>query len=248
MWDKDESIHQVTNLIMRRFTAGHLAHTNGVQYLAHDIVRYFDGAHSHWAKWSIERTKLLDSSKTFSIPVGELQEALNALPGPSLTATDVEQRLKLLLGVPFVDQPREDLRDDFRAIFSAEKAKGTEFVAIVGAIRDFLDKVELREYYEGEERKKHEQEAERLEQEKTLRSGVDCDWLRPWECQDLFLRKAGRLFRLRNIAHLDWEVSEIPGLDRVDEGKCVGRFKGRGCARTAIYDMIRSGRTPERGA
>lgn len=248
MLNKDENIHQVTNLIMRRFTAGHLAHTNGVQYLAHDIVRYFDGAYSVWAKWSIDRTKLLDGSKTFSIPVEELQEALNALPGPSLTATDVEQRLKLLLDEPFVDQPREDLRDDLRAIFSAEKAKGTEFVAIVGAIQDFLDKVQQLEYAEYNERQKCEQQTARLAREQILRSGVDCDWLRPWERQDVFLRHAGRLFRLRKIGNLDWELSEIPGRDRVDEGECVGRFKGRGLARAAIYDRTRSNRAPDVGA
>lgn len=235
-----EIIQQVAHLIMRRVADGSLNSVANVRYLAHEIVRNLDGEHTLWTKWSADRTKLLDRAQNCWIPVEGLQEALNTLPGAALTVTDIEQRLKELWKTTFGNSPREELQEDCLRIYASERAQGTEFTAIVGAIGDFLQEVEHREAHENYERAEARREAARIAEQQRLLSGVDCDWTTLGTSVDLFLRRKGRLFRLTKIEPLEWELSEVPSLDRGEDAKVLGRFRGRGLARTAIYELTRS--------
>jgi hypothetical protein len=68
------------------------------------------------------------------IPAEDLQAYLNRLPGPALTLTDVRQRLRALWEEPWETYPNEELKNGCHSLYAAEKAQGTEFIAIVGAL------------------------------------------------------------------------------------------------------------------
>lgn len=60
---------------------------------------------------------------------------LNALPGPTLTEVDVAQRLRNLREQPYISRaPAAPLEADALAAYAEEKAKGTEFIALLGYI------------------------------------------------------------------------------------------------------------------
>lgn len=238
MLDEHERTQRVAELILRSFTAGYLAHSRGVQNLAQEILKDFNGAGALWAKWSADRMQLLDLAKTCWIPVDGLQKALNALPGPPLTTTDVEQRMKVLLDDRFVDQPRADLREGCREIYRAEVQQGTELRAIISAIDDYLGEVCSLECREEHERQEREREAKRMEQEMKLLSGVDCGWTRLGSSDDWFRRDVGRLFRLRKVRDATWELSEMQVIDRLEDCRVIGTYKGRRQAREAIEDIV----------
>jgi hypothetical protein len=72
----------------------HIRDGYALNKLAIDIVRSIDRGNSIWRKWDGQREFLLKSCLRCWIPLPALLEALNELPGPKLTKTDVEQRLR----------------------------------------------------------------------------------------------------------------------------------------------------------
>jgi hypothetical protein len=107
----------------------------------------------------------------------DLREALNALPGPTLTKVDVEQRIREIREKPYGNgYPTKEVEAEALAVFVDEKARGTEFIAILGCLEEW--------HWGAEERLRKKQEKERREQiakekqlaEARLRNGAD----RPW--------------------------------------------------------------------
>ena len=74
----------------------HLRDPHSVQRLARDIVTALDRASSVWAKWEADREEVVKAAAPCWIPVEDLRVSLNGLPGPPLTRTDVEQRLRTI--------------------------------------------------------------------------------------------------------------------------------------------------------
>lgn len=202
---------------------------------------YLKLSSSLWRKWGPERNELLNLAKLSWIPVDDLRDALNALQGEPLTAVDVEQRLKLTWEED-TERPREDFRDGCLAIYLAEKAQGTELLAILGAIDDYVCEAYRRESALSHERAMRELEEKRTEEEQTLISGVDCNWVRLRTSEDWFRREQGRLFRLAKVRCSDWELSELEHLDA--PGKVVGRFRSRRLAREATMEILQGDLTP----
>jgi hypothetical protein len=50
------------------------------------------------------------------IPVEDLQASLNTLPSPTVTKTDVEQRLRAIWEEPFAHYPKDELKDGCLAL------------------------------------------------------------------------------------------------------------------------------------
>jgi hypothetical protein len=74
----------------------HIRDPHSVSKLAQEIVRRLDQGNSIWRKWDGQREVLAKSALRCSIPVEDMRDFLNGMPGPSLTSTDVTQRMRSL--------------------------------------------------------------------------------------------------------------------------------------------------------
>jgi hypothetical protein len=73
------------------------------------------------------------------LPLDDLRDALSKLPGEPLTPTDVEQRINALRCEHggHAHAPDEELKAAAFAAYAEEKAKGTEFIAIMGRLEEW---------------------------------------------------------------------------------------------------------------
>src|SRR5689334_23107833 len=74
----------------------HIRDAGNVQKLAQEIVQAVDRASAIWRKWDGPREEVAKSAAPCWIPTDDLQAFLNGLPGPTLTQTDVVQRLRAI--------------------------------------------------------------------------------------------------------------------------------------------------------
>jgi hypothetical protein len=65
-----------------------------IRLLAKELVEKLDHRTGVWRKWSEEREAVVKSAKGCWLPIDDLREYLNGMPGPSLTRMDVAQRLR----------------------------------------------------------------------------------------------------------------------------------------------------------
>jgi hypothetical protein len=77
-----------------------------------------------------------------------------------------------------------------------EKAQGTEVPAIIGLLRDHVEREEERLTIEQKERYEQSREKERIAREQRLLSGADCKWTQLGKSSDWHCRMSGRLYRL----------------------------------------------------
>lgn len=168
----------------------------------------------------------MSSSSDPPCPVGfrpPIYDHLNRMEGPTLTLSDVQQRLIAFEEERYSELPHEEFEDGCLAIYEAEKAGGTEMPAIVGVLRQHVEREEERHRSEQGERYKRLKDEQRVAAEQQLVSGSDCKWT-PWSgTKDVYCRLGGRLFRLstRDDKFLDlFRVAEIATTD----GRLLGRY------------------------
>jgi hypothetical protein len=89
-----------------------------------------------WTKWGPGREEIAERAANLWIPLDDLQEALNALPGPALTRVDVEQRIRGFRENHHGSYPNAELEAETLAAFAEEKARGTEFIAVLGYLEN----------------------------------------------------------------------------------------------------------------
>jgi hypothetical protein len=154
----------------------HMRDPQSVQRLARDIVSALDRASSVWAKWEAEREDVVKVAAPCWIPTEDLRSSLNNLPGPTLTKTDVEQRLRAIWEEHYTSYPNEALRDGCLSLYHSERAQGTEMRAIIGMLQEHL-----------------EREDERLRRERPISHGSATGprWSNTWKSLACF-RTAGR--------------------------------------------------------
>ena len=117
-------------------------------------MRVVNGRNSVWLKWNEQREKLVKSAVGSWIPVNDLRDFLNELPGPVLTTTDVAQRMRAFEDEDYFYYPKQELQPGCLTIYEREKAMGTELPAIVGLLRDHVEcdkerlRVEQKDQYE----------------------------------------------------------------------------------------------------
>jgi hypothetical protein len=143
----------------------HIRDPHSLTKLAQEIVRRIDRGNSIWGKWDGQREVLLKSAVGCWIPVEDLRGFLNQMPGPPLTMTDVVQRLKAFEDEEYYAYPKEELQPDCLALYEKEKAVGTELPAIIGLLRDHLEREEERLHAEQQERYRQRQEEDRVARE-----------------------------------------------------------------------------------
>lgn len=214
----------------------HVRDPNSVHKLATEILRSVDQASSVWRKWDGVRDNVARAAACCWLPIEDLRAFLNELPGPELTLTDVNQRLRAIWEeAAFNGYPNDDVKDGCTSLYVSERAAGTEMMAIIGAIQEFIETEEERLRIEREARYHQSQEEERVRQQQMFMAGADTPWIRVGTSKDLFCRKNGRSFRISQGKDKRWSLFRIANAE--DAGKLVGVYVGRGDANKALKQI-----------
>lgn len=92
---EDDSLQAIKHLLfnfVRSPSLRHIRDPHTIIVLANEIMGAVNGRNSIWLKWDEQREKLVKSAVGCRIPVDDLRDFLNKLPGPVLTTADVTQR------------------------------------------------------------------------------------------------------------------------------------------------------------
>lgn len=233
----DERVWAVKELLfdyVKSPSLRHIRDPHSVIKLAQEIVRRLDRSNSVWRKWDGQRELLVKSALGCWIPVEDLREFLNRMPGPQLTTTDVAQRLKAFEDEEYYRYPKEELQSGCLAIYEKEKAEGTEMPAIIGLLRDHVEEEEERLRVEQEQRYRQHQEQDRLEREQRLLSGADCKWTQLKGSRHWYCRSNGRTYRLSPTDDKMWHLYRVMTVQDDEEGPLVGKYHVRGDATKAV--------------
>jgi hypothetical protein len=204
----------------------------GIQRLAHELLTAVDRASSVWTKWDGAREQIAKSAAHCWIPVEDLQEYLNHLPGPPLTKTDVIQRLRAVHEEPYGNYPNDDVQDSCLVLYKAEKAQGTEMPAIIGALQEHIDLEEDRLSREREEARLKYLAEERLRAQQRFMAGADCGWTKLDDLDGFYCRRNGRTFRTVQDKDKRWSLFRV--MVPEDEGALLGTYQGRRDANKAL--------------
>src|SRR5262249_24403417 len=112
------------------------------------------------------------------------------------------------------------------------KAEGTELMAIIGAIREFIEVEEERLRKEREESYRQSQQKERERAQGLFRMGADCGWIPMDDTKAFFCRKNGRAYRIEPTKERRWRLFRLPHSD--GEGFALGTYQNRGEANKAL--------------
>lgn len=204
----------------------HMRDPHSIDQLVDQILAAIDREPSVWRKWQGERETFLKAAAPYWLPLDDLLQFLNEMPGPALTRTDVEQRVRAINDAPFASRRDEDLRPGCEALYAREKADGTELAAIVGALEDYV-------YFEGmkldaarAEARRQRIEGDRLALEQRFLSGADCKWTAIRKSPELYTRINGRAYRLSPTRDKRWELLRIQSVE--DAGARIGVYGSRG--------------------
>ncbi|MEY9189152.1 hypothetical protein [Bradyrhizobium ottawaense] len=218
---------------VRSPSLSHIRNPDQLQKLAKDIVQAVDRAGSVWTKWEGAREDIIKAASPCWIPEEDLQERLNLLPGPPLTLTDVKQRLRALWEQPWEAYPDDELREGCLAVYRAEKERGTELIAIVGAIREHIEREEERLRRERDEAYRASREQELAKRKQRFLSGADVGWTQvDGSDPALYCRRNGRAFRIAVGKDKRWKLYRVA--NHQDAGYQLGVYGNRRDANKAL--------------
>jgi hypothetical protein len=207
--------------------------------LAKDIVKRLDQRNALWNKWESQRESLLKSAALCWIPTDDMRDYLNRMEGPTLTTTDVAQRLRAFHEEPYEPYPNEELQPGCLALYEREKAAGTEMPAIVGAIQEYVEQEEERIRVERQTAWRKRTEEERLALEERFLSGADCKWTPIQKSAELYRRINGRAYRLSPTKDKMWNLHRIASLDD-QKPALIGTYRTRGDVTKALTQIAYS--------
>lgn len=150
----------------------------------------------------------------------------SAMPGQVLTTTDVAQRMRAFEDEDYFSYPREELQPGCLTIYEREKVAGTELPAIIGLLRDHVEREEERLRAEREERHEQSREQDRIAREQRLLSGADCKWTQLTKSPDWHCRMNGRLYRLSPTKDKMWHLYRVKAVDGPN-GSLIGKYQNR---------------------
>ena len=230
------AIKDVLTDYVRSPSLRHIRDPHSLNKLAREIVRRMDRTYSIWKKWDGQRESLLKSAVACWIPIEDLRECLNSMPGPHLTTTDVAQRLKVFED-ELTEYPDEDLKASCSVVYQKEVAEGTELPAIIGLLRDHIEREEERFRIEHEERRRQWLEDDRIAREQRLLSGADCNWTQLEKSRYWYCRANGRTYRLSPTEDKMWNLYRVDSISDDENGALLGKYRARGDATKAAKDM-----------
>lgn len=240
MMPDDPRSGEIVRLLLDHVRSPSLAHIRQpeqLQRLALTILRHVDGPASPWRKWSLQREAVAKAALPCWLPEQDLCDGLNQLPGPPLTTTDVAQRMEAMREEDrYSGWPNDDLKAGCLALYEWEKEAGTELLAIVGAMRAWIDAEEERLRAEREVARRARVEADRIASRNRLLSGADCPWTQTEGVKTWHSRRNGRLYRLVQLDGRLWVLSRVRAIaDK--RGIEIGRYESRKVASRMLADV-----------
>jgi hypothetical protein len=215
----------------------HVRDPHSLGKLAREILTYVDRQGSVWSKWEGEREPWAQKALPCWIPMDELRDFLNRLPGQRLTTTDVAARLDAMEHEEYVDERIEALREGCLVVYEREKAAGTEMPAIIWAVANYAHAEADR--YHAAQQESHKQRIEQAKEdaEQRLLSGADCRWTQPRKSKDWYCRVNGRLYRLSPLPDKRLRLCRVKVVSSDEQGSELGRYQSRGDATKAVSEM-----------
>lgn len=236
----DERIREVRSLLneyLRSPSLRHVRDPESIAGLAREIVNRLDGGNTIWRKWDAQREALVKLALPCWIPFEDMQDYLNGMPGPQLTRTDVEQRLRAFEEEEYFEHRNSSFEKACLAIYYREKASGTELTAIVGLLRDYVEELENRTRIEERERYLENQIQQQTRREQLLCSGADCGWTQFQGTSHWYCRKNGRTYRLSPSKDGKWNLRNVSSTSDGEEGVQLGKYSSRREATKAIRTL-----------
>ena len=240
----DTRLQAIRDLLFKHVQSPSLRHirdSNELHILANEIMRVVESRDSVWLKWDKRRERLAKSAIGCRIPLADLRDFLNELPGPLPTSKDVAQRTKALEEESAFSYPKEELQAGCLAIYEQEKALRTELPAIIGILRDHVEQEEERLWLEQRERCHRLRAQVRLDEEQRLLSGADCKWTQIPESLNWHCRRNGRLYRLSPTKDKMWNLYSANAVGG-SNGSLIGEYKHRRDASKVVaavaYDSL----------
>ena len=223
LWEIKRQLHSFTKSPSLR----HVRDPYFLDKLARDILKAVDRNIGPWEKWVGSREVILKSAAYTSIPIEDLRDYLNQLPGQKLTATDIAQRLRAMHEDSYTPYPDEALANACLEIYRRERELGTEMIAIIGLLEEYVEEERHRRFRESEQKRREEIALEKAMARERLLSGADCKWTQLDEPNLFFCRTNGRLYSLKRNSDKRWVLSRVK--DTSDQkGQIIGVYAGKG--------------------
>lgn len=207
----------------------------GLATVSREVVKRLEAESSIWRKWSLPREALAKSAVGCWVPLEDLRAFLNDMPGPVLSPTDVAQRLRVFCEED-CEEPNEALREGCLAIYEEEKAQDTELAAIIGRLREHVDREETRLIHARWDQQKREAEERRLALEQSFLAGEDCKWTAVAGSEAVYCRVNGRAYRLGPKEGRSRSLFRISTIDDSNP-RLVGNYENRTHATKAVSEM-----------
>ena len=233
---EDQRLGAIRSLLVDYLRSPSLRHVRdpfSIAKLATEILRAVDRPTGPWLKWNGLRDAELTAAATTWIPIEDLRQYLNSVPGARLTQTDVEQRLRAIQEEGYDLYPDSRMKEACLARYELERNAGTEMSAIIRALSEFteLEAERLRVAQEQSWRESRAKEQEALRQR--LLSGLDCKWTALEGSSEVFCRMNGRLFRLTKGKDQRWTLSRVQAPQH-SGGDVLGVYATRGEASKVV--------------
>jgi hypothetical protein len=237
MYDHEriQSVRRLLSEYVQSPSLRHLRDPRSIDSLTQRLIQAVDREPTVWRKWEGEREALLRAAADCWVPLEDLRQFLNCLPGPALTGTDVAQRLRAIHEEPYSTYPDERLREGCLELYARETAAGTELPAIIGALREYVEQEQELRRIEAEAARRERLKEEKDALERRFRAGADCKWTSVGGSKALYIRKNGRAYRLSPTKDQRWDLFRIQ--DVVDPGARVGVYGSRGDANKALAKL-----------
>lgn len=230
--DRAQTVRRLIAEHVRSPSLRHIRDHEMIGKLVGQIMKAIDHEPSVWRKWQGQRDGFIETAAPYWIPAEDLRDFLNGLPGPALTTTDVEQRVRAVNEAPYATHRDEDLRPGCEALYQREKADGTELAAIVGALEDHVYLEGARLQAAKAAARQQQLEEERLALEARFLAGADSKWIAIQKSAALYCRKNGRAFRLTPTKDKRFELARIQSVE--DAGSRLGVYGSRSDANKAL--------------
>lgn len=151
--------------------------------------------------------------------------------------TDVAERLKAFEREPYATYPRDELRVGCLALYNKEKEEGTELMAIIGVLRDYVEREEKRLDDEVQQQYRQQLEEDRAAKEQRLMSGADCNWTQLRNSKHFYCRANGRTYRLSPTQDKMWHLHRVQSVSDDEKTPILGKYRGRADATRAVAQL-----------
>ncbi len=236
----DERVWTVKRLLfdyVKSPSLRHIRDPHSISKLAQEIVRQIDRGNSIWTKWDGQREIVAKAAVGCWVPNEDLRDFLNRMPGPRLTTTDVAQRLRALEDEEYYASSIAELQPGCLALYEREKAEGTDLPAILGLLREHVEREEERLRRERQERYERLREEERVAREQRLLSGADCKWTQLQKSLHWYCRVNGRMYRLSPTKDKKWNLYRVNSTSEEEKSALIGKYQRRGDATKVVAEM-----------